>query len=278
MEEVMITDTTKLYLKQISDISLLSWEDEKRLGEAIAAGSHEAAIELAEHNLRLVVSIAKKWNGLGLSLLDLIQEGNIGLITAAEKFDVSKGYRFSTHATWWVRQAISRAVGDQSRTIRIPGHITGLINKIRKISDPMTQKLGRAPTEGELAAELGVGLDKVQLALDMSHAISSLDTPVGEDEDTSMGDLIADNGFESALDKLIAEADTQIIRSVINTLPEKEATIITMRFGIENEEPKTLEQVGDYFGLTKERIRQLEGRALRKMRHPSREKILRQAL
>ena len=274
----VVTDGVRLYLKQIGNIPLLDAETERALAVRIANGDHDAAKILVEHNLRLVVSIAKKYCGCGMPFLDLIQEGNMGLIHAAEKFDLNKGFRFSTYATWWVRQSISRALSDQSRTIRIPAHVNELVGKIRKITGPMTQELGRAPTEEEIAKALGVELDKVHVALDMSHSVASLDVPVGDDEETSMGDLIADDGIESPMAALIEEANKAVIESVFETLSSREATILKMRFGIGYEKPKTLEEVGEHFGVTRERIRQLEGKALRKMRHPMRVQILKGAL
>lgn len=277
-DEIIIVDATQTYLKEISEIPLLSWEEEKALGEAIAAGDTEAAAKLAHHSLRLVVSIAKRYRNMGLSFLDLIQEGNLGLMAAAAKFDVSKGYRFSTHATWWVRQAIGRALGEQTHSIRLPAHIISLSNKIKKASKELTQKLGRTPTEAEIAAELGVELDKVQVAIDMSKTISSLDVPIGEDEENTVGDLITDNGTESALDKLIKEANKEIIEKVFNTLTIKEADVLKKRFGIDADEAKTLEAIGEEYGVTRERIRQIETKAMRKLRHPARAMLLRQAL
>lgn len=277
-DEVIVVDATQTYLRDIAEIPLLSWEEEQKLGEAIAAGDTEAAAKLAHHSLRLVVSIAKRYRNMGLSFLDLIQEGNMGLMAAAAKFDVSKGYRFSTHATWWVRQAIGRALGEQTHSIRLPAHIVALNHKIKKVSKELTQKFGRTPTEAEIAAALGVELDKVQVAIDMSKTISSLDVPVGEDEENTVGDLIADNGTESALDKLIKEANKEIIEKVFDTLTVKEADILKKRFGIDVDEAKTLEAIGEEYGVTRERIRQIETKAMRKLRHPARVTLLRQAL
>lgn len=277
-DEVVIVDATQTYLKEIANIPLLSWDEEKKLGEAIAAGDTEAVSELAYHSLRLVVSIAKHYRNMGLSFLDLIQEGNLGLMTAAEKFDVSKGYRFSTHATWWVRQAIGRALSEQTHAIRLPAHIVALNNKIKKVSKELTQQLNRIPTEEEIAAALGIELSKVQVAIDMSRAMASLDTPIGEDEENTMGDLIADSGTESALDKLIKEANAKIISDVFDTLTSKEADILKKRFGIDGDDPKTLEAIGEEYQVTRERIRQIETKAIRKLRHPMRAAMLRQAL
>lgn len=275
----LVGDSVRLYLQQIDQgRPLLTFEQEKVLAERIASGDQEALNELVESNLRLVVSIAKRYKGCGLPFLDLIQEGNIGLITAAQKYDVRKGFRFSTYATWWIRQAISRALSDQSRTIRIPAHVAELVGKIKKASAPMTQDLGRAPTAAELSKVLGVEIAKIQTALDMSNAVASLDTPVGDDEDTSVGDLQPDRSAENAMTNLIAEANQEIVKMVLSTLTEKEDTVLSMRFGIGYDHPHTLEEVGQYFGVTRERIRQIENKAAKKLRHPMRIKLLQEAL
>lgn len=273
----IVEDSTRFYLKEISKIPLLSYEEEKSLAERIATGDQEAVDELVRHNLRLVVSIAKKYKGCGLPLLDLIQEGNVGLIEGAKKFDLSKGYRFSTYATWWVRQKIGRALSDQSRNIRIPAHIAELVSKIKRVSGPMTQELGRAPTEEEIAERLGVEVDKVKVALDMSQATTSLDVPVGDDDDATIGDLQADNNAVNPYYNLVAEANKDIINSVFDTLGEREANILRMRFGIDYDHAHTLEEIGQVLGVTRERVRQLETRALRKMRHPARVNVLKEA-
>lgn len=273
----IVEDSTRFYLKEISKIPLLSYEEEKSLAERIATGDQEAVDELVRHNLRLVVSIAKKYKGCGLPLLDLIQEGNVGLIEGAKKFDLSKGYRFSTYATWWVRQKIGRALSDQSRNIRIPAHIAELVSKIKRVSGPMTQELGRAPTEEEIAERLGVEVDKVKVALDMSQATTSLDVPVGDDDDATIGDLQADNNAVNPYYNLVVEANKDIINSVFDTLGEREANILRMRFGIDYDHAHTLEEIGQVLGVTRERVRQLETRALRKMRHPARVNVLKEA-
>jgi RNA polymerase primary sigma factor len=273
-----VTDGVKLYLKQIGNIPLLSAEEEYALAIRIANGDQSAVTILAEHNLRLVVSIAKKYCGCGMSFLDLIQEGNIGLIKAAEKFDVTRGYKFSTCATWWVRQAISRALADQSRTIRIPENVVELVSKIKRVSGVLFQELGRNPSVEEIAKALSVSVDKIQIAIDMSHAITSLDTPIGDEEEDCIGDLIADDSIESPMAAMIKEANHAIIDSVFSTLGDKEAQILRMRFGFDGGQPKTLEEVGEYYGLTRERIRQLEIKALRKLRNPIRVKMLKEAL
>lgn len=271
-------DSVSLYLKQISAIPLLSAEEEKALGIRIAEGDKKAADELVSHNLRLVVSIAKRYRGCGISLLDLIQEGNIGLMKAAEKFDLEKGCRFNTHATWWIRQTINRSLADKSRTIRIPSNVSELVNKIKKVSTPMTQKLNRFPTPQELSAELGIEVEKIETALDMSQMISSLDVPIGEDEETSVGDLIADPHLENPLKKLTEECNKEIIEAVLSTLTTREADVLRRRFGLETGEPQTLEEIGQSYGVTRERIRQIETKAMRKMRNPMRVKILKEAL
>lgn len=273
----IVEDSTRFYLKEISKIPLLSYEEEKSLAQRIAAGDQEAVDEMVKHNLRLVVSVAKKYKGCGLPLLDLIQEGNVGLIEGAKKFDLSKGYRFSTYATWWIRQKIGRALSDQSRNIRIPAHVAELVSKIKRVSGPMTQELGRTPTEQELADKLGVEVDKVKVALDMSQAISSLDVPVGEDDDATIGDLQADHSAENPFNNLVKEANKDIINSVFDTLGEREANVLRLRFGIDTDHPHTLAEVGEVMGVTRERIRQIETKALRKMRNPMRLAILREA-
>jgi RNA polymerase primary sigma factor len=274
---VFVTDSVKLYLKQISEIPLLPLEEEQELAVRAANGDRAAISKLAEHNLRLVVSVAKKYCGCGMSFLDLVQEGNIGLIKAAEKYDVSRGFKFSTYATWWVRQTISRALTNQSRAIRIPANVVELVNKIKKVSNEFFQKYNRTPTEDEVARLLNVELEKVHVAIAMSQAPTSLDAPIGDEEEDSVGDLISDDGMESPIESVIKEANSAIIDQVFSTLTEREAKILRMRLGFEDE-PKTLEEVGAVYGLTRERIRQLEIKALRKLRHPIRTKMLREAL
>ena len=274
----IVGDSTRFYLKEISKIPLLTYEEEKKLALRIKDGDQKAVDILVEHNLRLVVSIAKHYTGCGLSLLDLIQEGNVGLIEAAKKYDVDKGFRFSTYATWWVRQKIGRALSDQSRSIRVPAHIAELVSKIKKIMGTMTQELGRTPTEEEIAKKLNVEVDKVKVALDMSQAVSSLDVPIGEDEETTIGDLQADPSVKNLMTNLIDEANRQIIETVFATLNEREANVLRLRFGMNVNHAYTLEEVGNELGITRERVRQIETRALRKMRNPVRMNILREAL
>ena len=276
--EATVLDSIKLYLKSIGNHPRLTFEQEKELSIRALNGDQKAINTLVECNLLLVVAVAKKYYGCGLPLLDLIQEGNIGLIKAAEKYDGSKGFRFSTYATYWVRQAISRALGEQSRTIRMPSNMIELLNKIKKASIELTQLLDRKPTEKEIADYIKEDLDKVQLALDMSQGTSSLDVTVDEDEETPMGDLIADAHAVNPLDVLITEANKQIIKDVFATLNEREEKILCMRFGIDLEKSMTLEEVGEQLHLSKERIRQLEVKALRKLRHPIRANILRECL
>ena len=274
----IVGDSTRFYLKEISKIPLLSFEEEKALAIRIANGDEEAVEEMVLHNLRLVVMVAKKYKGCGLSLLDLIQEGNTGLIEGAKKFDLSKGYRFSTYATWWIRQKIGRALSNQSRNIRIPAHIAELTSKIKRAYGPLTQQLDRTPTEEEVADYIGSDVDKVRVALDMSQATASLDVPVGEDDDATIGDLQPDNNAVNPYHNLVAEANKEIINSVFDTLDEREANILKLRFGIDTDHPYTLAEVGEIIGVTRERVRQLEVKALRKMRHPMRQRILMEAM
>ena len=274
----VVLDGVKAYLKSISNHPRLSFDQEKELSIKALAGDRDAVNTLVECNLLLVVSVAKKYYGCGLPLLDLIQEGNLGLIKAAEKYDGSKGFRFSTYATYWIRQAISRALGDQSRTIRIPANMVELLSKVKKAIAELTQKLGRTPTDEEIAAHMDVELDKVQTVMDLAQATTSLDTPVDDEGETCMGDLIADHSVENPMANIIREANSQIIAAVFDTLGSREAEILKMRFGIDTEKAMTLEEVGDHYGLSKERIRQIENKAIRKLRNPIRAKMLREAM
>ena len=277
-----IADSVKLYLRQINNIPLLTQAQEQKLALAYTDGDITARNKLVEHNLRLVVAIAKRYCGCGIPFADLIQEGNKGLIIATEKYDLSKGTRFSTCATWWIRQTISRALSDQSRVIRIPAHINELISRIKRTQQDLLQQLGRDPTEKEIAKTLGIELSKVQLALDVSTTPTSLETPVGngsgDDRENELGDLIEDTNYPTPEKIAIQNANHEIIESVLATLQPKEQEILRWRFGLADGEPHTLEEVGTKLDLTRERIRQLEVRALRKLRHPARTKLLVQAL
>jgi RNA polymerase primary sigma factor len=274
----IVLDGVKAYLKAIGNPPRLNFDQENELSVKALAGDRNAVNTLVECNLLLVVSVAKKYYGCGLPLLDLIQEGNLGLIKAAEKYDGSKGFRFSTYATYWIRQAISRALGDQSRTIRIPANMVELLSKVKKATAELTQKLGRAPSDKEIAAHMDIELDKVQTVMDLAQATTSLDTPVDDEGETSMGDLIADNSIENPVAAMIREANSQIIAAVFETLGQREGDILKMRFGIGYEKAMTLEEVGNHYGLSKERIRQLENKAIRKLRNPVRAKMLREAM
>lgn len=276
--DVVVLDGVKAYLKSIGNHPRLDFTQEKELSEKALKGDQAAINRLVECNLLLVVPIAKRYYGCGLPLLDLIQEGNLGLITAAKKYDGTKGWRFSTYATYWIRQSISRALGDQSRTIRIPANMVELLGKIRKATNELTLKLRRQPSDEEIAKHLDVELEKVQTILDISQAVSSLDVAVDEDGETSVGDLVADHNAESGYGNLVKEANSQIIRDVLETLPTREADIMKMRFGIDNEKAMTLEEVGKVYGITKERIRQIENKAIRKLRHPARARLLKEAM
>ena len=276
--DIVVLDNIKSYLKSIGNYSRLTFEQEKELSVRALQGDRAAINTLVEHNLLLVVSIAKKYYGCNIPLLDLIQEGNIGLIKAAEKYDGTKGFRFSTYATYWVRQAITRSLEDQSRTIRLPANMAELLVKIKKATNTLIQELNRNPNDKEIANYLNIDIDKVQTVLDISQAVTSLDTPIDDDGETCMSDLIPDNNSNSPLDNLIKEANTKILNDVFDTIPEREADILRMRFGINVEKPMTLEEVGKHYGLTRERIRQLENKAIRKLRNPIRASILKEAI
>lgn len=276
--DVVVLDGVKAYLKSIGNHPRLNFEQEKELSVRALNGDQDAINELVSCNLLLVVPIAKRYYGCGLPLLDLIQEGNLGLITAAKKYDGTKGWRFSTYATYWIRQSISRALGDQSRTIRIPANMVELLGKVRKATNELTIKFKRQPTDEEIAKYLDEDLDKIQTVLDVSQAVSSLDLSVDEDGETNVGDLVADDRVESGYANLVKEANKQIVDDVLGTLPAREAEILRMRFGINQEKAMTLEEVGGHYGITKERIRQIENKAIRKLRHPARARMLKEAM
>lgn len=274
----VVLDGVKAYLKSIGNHPRLTEEEEVELSEKALKGDITAIHRLVECNLLLVVSIAKRYQNSGMPFLDLIQEGNLGLMKAAEKYDGTKGFRFSTYATYWIRQAISRALGEQSRTIRLPANMIDLSSKVKRASQELYQQNAKEPTEKEIADHLGVELEKVQTVLDMSHAVISLDTPIDDNGETNMIDLVEDTQTDNPLAKLISEANSQIIASVFDTLGAREAEILRMRFGIGRIKPMTLEEVGQHYGLTRERIRQLENKAIRKLRHPARARMLREAM
>lgn len=276
--DIVVLDGVKAYLKSIGNHPRLNFEQEKELSVRALNGDQDAINELVSCNLLLVVPIAKRYYGCGLPLLDLIQEGNLGLITAAKKYDGTKGWRFSTYATYWIRQSISRALGDQSRTIRIPANMVELLGKVRKATNELTIKFKRQPTDEEIAKYLDEDLDKIQTILDVSQAVSSLDLSVDEDGETSVGDLVADDRVENGYANLVKEANKQIVDDVLSTLPAREAEILRMRFGINQEKAMTLEEVGGHYGITKERIRQIENKAIRKLRHPARARMLKEAM
>ncbi|MCL2407313.1 MAG: RNA polymerase sigma factor RpoD [Defluviitaleaceae bacterium] len=275
---VNIDDHVRMYLKEIGKVPLLTQDEEKEIAKLMELGEVEARKRLTEANLRLVVSIAKRYGGRNMSFLDLIQEGNLGLIKAVEKFDYTKGYKFSTYATWWIRQAITRAIADQARTIRIPVHMVETINKLQRVSKTLLQELGREPTVEEIAKEMQLEVAKVRSIMKLSQDPMSLETPIGEEEDSHIGDFIADDDIpgpsEAATFTLLKE---QLV-SVLGTLTDRENRVLRLRFGLEDGRPRTLEEVGKEFNVTRERIRQIEAKALRKLRHPSRSKKLRDYL
>ena len=275
---ISIEDPVRMYLKEIGKVPLLSAEEEIELAKRMADGDEEAKKRLAEANLRLVVSIAKRYVGRGMLFLDLIQEGNLGLIKAVEKFDYQKGFKFSTYATWWIRQAITRAIADQARTIRIPVHMVETINKLIRVSRQLLQELGREPTPEEIAAELDMPVDRVREILRISQEPVSLETPIGEEEDSHLGDFIQEGHLpvagEAAAQTLLKEQ----LDEVLSTLTEREQKVLRLRFGMSDGRARTLEEVGKEFDVTRERIRQIEAKALRKLRHPSRSRKLRDYL
>ena len=273
-KDLNINDPVRMYLKEIGQIKLLTMEEELVLADRILEGDDEAKRILAEANLRLVVSIAKRYVGRGMLFLDLIQEGNIGLMKSVEKFDVTKGYKFSTYATWWIRQAITRAIADQARTIRVPVHMVETINKLARVQRQLTLELNREPTEDELAKSMGMAPEKIREIYKISQEPVSLETPIGEEDDSHLGDFVPDERNMSPEEYATNELLKDEISEVLLTLTEREEKVIRLRFGLEDGKSRTLEEVGQMFGVTRERIRQIEAKALRKLRHPSRSRKL----
>ncbi len=278
LDGVSTEDPVRMYLKEIGTIPLLSAEEEVSLAKRIEEGDEEAKQRLTEANLRLVVSIAKKYVGRGMTFLDLIQEGNIGLMKAVEKFDYTKGYKFSTYATWWIRQAITRGIADYARTIRVPVHMVEIINKTTRTMRSLLQELGREPTEQEVADRMGVSVDKIKEVLSVSRDPMSLDTPIGEEEDSQLGDFIEDEGALSPSDAAAYSVLQEELNVAMNGLTDREREVLKLRFGLKDGRARTLEEVGKEFKVTRERIRQIEAKALRKLRHPSRGKRLKDFL
>ncbi|MGN0938550.1 MAG: RNA polymerase sigma factor RpoD [Selenomonas sp.] len=277
-EGVSIDDPVRMYLKEIGRVPLLTAEEEVALAKRMNDGDEEASKRLAEANLRLVVSIAKRYVGRGMLFLDLIQEGNLGLIKAVEKFDYTKGYKFSTYATWWIRQAITRAIADQARTIRIPVHMVETINKLIRVSRQLLQSLGREPTPEEIAKEMDIGVDRVREIMKIAQEPVSLETPIGEEEDSHLGDFIEDQDAPAPADAASFMLLKEQLEEVLDTLTPREEKVLRLRFGLDDGRARTLEEVGQNFGVTRERIRQIEAKALRKLRHPSRSRKLKDFL
>jgi RNA polymerase primary sigma factor len=275
---IKINDPVRMYLKEIGRVPLLSADDEIELAIRIENGDEEAKRRLAEANLRLVVSIAKRYVGRGMLFLDLIQEGNMGLIKAVEKFDHQKGFKFSTYATWWIRQAITRAIADQARTIRIPVHMVETINKLIRVSRQLLQELGREPSPEEIAVEMELSTEKVREIMKIAQEPVSLETPIGEEDDSHLGDFIEDQEALAPADAAAYELLKEQLEDVLDTLTEREENVLRLRFGLDDGRTRTLEEVGKVFGVTRERIRQIEAKALRKLRHPSRSKRLKDFL
>jgi len=274
LEDKTLTDPVRMYLKEIGRVPLLTAEQEVELAKRIEGGSMQARKKLIQSNLRLVVSIAKRYVGRGLNFLDLIQEGNQGLMRAVEKYDWRRGYKFSTYATWWIRQAITRAIADQARTIRIPVHMVETINRLYRASRKLMQELDREPTAEEIAAEIGIDADRVREILKISQATTSLEKPVGDEGDSLLGDFIQDNSRPTPYDTASKQLLKENIKEVLHTLSDREAKVLKMRFGLDGHKPMTLEDVGKEFGVTRERVRQIEAKALRKLKHPSRRRKL----
>ena len=276
--EAVVDNSIKIYMREMGQFSMLSADEEIKLAKRIAEGDQSAKNELVEANLRLVVSLARHYQGCGLSYQDLIQEGNIGLIKAAEKFDVSKGFRFSTYASWWIKQALSRAIADQSRTIRIPVHMTENINKFKKTERELLSKLNREPKVKEIADAMGISEKQAKEIQSYIVEPTSLDIQVGDDDDTTIGSFIEDTHFVNPESAYIKESNGDVVNAVLDTLSDREANILRLRFGIGGKKAMTLEEVGKEYGLTRERIRQIEAKALRKLRHPSRANILKECM
>jgi len=278
VDNFSVDDPVRMYLKEIGKVNLLTTEAEVELAKRMAEGDKEAKRQMAEANLRLVVSIAKRYVGRGMLFLDLIQEGNLGLIKAVEKFDYTKGYKFSTYATWWIRQAITRAIADQARTIRIPVHMVETINKVMRISRQLLQELGHDPTPEEIADDMGMPVEKVREILKIAQEPVSLETPIGEEEDSHLGDFIPDEDASEPAEAASFTLLKEQLSEVLGTLTPREEKVLRLRFGIEDGRTRTLEEVGKEFNVTRERIRQIEAKALRKLRHPSRSKKLKDFL
>ena len=276
--KIKVADPVRMYLKEIGRVDLLTADEEVEIAKRIEAGDEIAKQELAEANLRLVVSIAKRYVGRGMSFLDLIQEGNMGLMKAVEKFDYTKGFKFSTYATWWIRQAITRAIADQARTIRIPVHMVETINKLVRIQRQLLQDLGREPTPEEIGAEMDLPTEKVRDILKIAQEPVSLETPIGEEDDSHLGDFIEDDGALSPEEFTASSLLREQLEDVLDTLTDREENVLRLRFGLDDGNIRTLEQVGKVFGVTRERMRQIEAKALRKLRHPSRSKQLKDFL
>ncbi|MBG9791530.1 RNA polymerase sigma factor rpoD [Paenibacillus dendritiformis] len=275
---IKLDDPVRMYLKEIGRVPLLTAEEEIELAKRVVQGDAEAKQRLAEANLRLVVSIARRYIGRGMMLLDLIQEGNMGLMRAVDKFDYTKGYKFSTYATWWIRQAITRSIADQARTIRVPVHMVETINKLNRISKELLQEFGREPTPEEIAVKMEITPDKVREIMKIGQEPVSIETPVGDENDSSLGDFIEDQEALAPADAAAYELLKVQLEDVLDTLTEREQNVLRLRFGLDDGRTRTLEEVGHEFGVTRERIRQIEAKALRKLRHPSRSKRLKDFL